>query len=260
MGLAGAGVAEQHDGFPGVDPGAGGQVARVAAGDGRAAAVEVEVLEAFDAGELGFGDPAGPAAGVPVVALGGEDLGEVGQVGQSFPGGGLGQPGGLVADGGQVQARGQRRRSRPRRRCRHAVIAAVSRRPARSARAGRRSRVRVGAGPVVAGQRAESAIDRAAARPAVAVRRASISDHVGVERARAATAASMPRPRPRGGQGAVRQQHLDQGPGAGGVARAGGGRRPRTAGGPAVNAPAALAWASAVAPGSAPGLRVRTSR
>jgi len=35
--------------------------------------------------------------------LGGEDLGEVGQVGGVFPGGDLGEAGSLVADGGQGQ-------------------------------------------------------------------------------------------------------------------------------------------------------------
>ena len=61
VGLAGAGVAEQHDGFAGVEVGAGGEVARVAGlmvGDG----VDVEVGEPFEAGEAGFVDAAGAAA------------------------------------------------------------------------------------------------------------------------------------------------------------------------------------------------------
>ena len=72
------------------------------AGDG----VGVEVGQPLEAREAGFGDAAGAAPGGAVVELGGQDLGEVGQVGGVFPGGDLGQPGGLVADGGQLELAG----------------------------------------------------------------------------------------------------------------------------------------------------------
>jgi hypothetical protein len=77
-------------------------VRELAGGDGRHG-VGAEVGQLFDARESGFGDAAGAAPGGAVVELGGEDFGEVGQVGGAFPGGDLGQPGGLVADGGQAQ-------------------------------------------------------------------------------------------------------------------------------------------------------------
>ena len=105
VGLAGAGVAEQHDGFAGVDVGAGGEVARVAGADG-GGGVDVEVGEPFEAGEVGFVDAAGAAAFGAVVDLGGEDFGEVAEVGLAFPLGDLGEPGGFGADGGQVQLAG----------------------------------------------------------------------------------------------------------------------------------------------------------
>ena len=105
VGLAGAGVAEQHDRFAGVDPGAGGEVAEGGRGDA-GHGVEVEVGQPFDAGELGFGDAAGAAAVGAVVDFGGEDFGEEREVGLPFPGGDLGEPGGFVADGGQVQFAG----------------------------------------------------------------------------------------------------------------------------------------------------------
>ena len=72
------------------------------AGDG----VCVEVGQPLDAGEAGVGDAAGAAPGGAVVEFGGEDFGEVGQVGGVVPGGDLGQPGGLVADGRQLQLAG----------------------------------------------------------------------------------------------------------------------------------------------------------
>ena len=103
--LAGAGVAEQHDGFPGVEVVPGGELAEgggLQGGDG----VDVEVGEPFQAGELGVVDAAGPATFGAVVDLGGEDFGEVGQVGLAFPVGDLGQPGRLGPHGGQVQLTG----------------------------------------------------------------------------------------------------------------------------------------------------------
>ena len=74
------------------------------AGDG----VEVEVGEAFQAGELGFVDAAGAASFGAVVDLGGEDLGQEPQVGLAFPLGDLGQAGRFGAHGGQVQFAGGR--------------------------------------------------------------------------------------------------------------------------------------------------------
>src|SRR6516162_3952800 len=53
------------------------------------------------------GDAAGPAPGGAVIQLGGQDFGEVGQVGLVFPGGDLGQAGGLVADGEQLEFAGR---------------------------------------------------------------------------------------------------------------------------------------------------------
>jgi len=71
-------------------------------GDG----VGVEVGQPLEPGEAGVGDAAGAAPGGAVVEFGGQDLGEVGQVGGMVPGGDLGEAGGLVADGGQVQLAG----------------------------------------------------------------------------------------------------------------------------------------------------------
>ena len=70
---------------------------------------EVEVGEPFDARELGLVDPPDPAAGVAVVAFGGQHLGEERLVGQPLLGRGVGQLRGLGADGGQLQGLGRRR-------------------------------------------------------------------------------------------------------------------------------------------------------
>jgi len=102
MGLAGAGLAEQHHRLAGVEVGARGQRGELGgldAGQG----VEVELAEPLESWEAGFGDPSGAAAFAAVVDLGGEDLGEEHQVGLALPGGDLGQPGCLGADGGQPQ-------------------------------------------------------------------------------------------------------------------------------------------------------------
>ena len=105
MGLAGAGVTDQHDGVAGVEVGAGGQ-----RGDGRRVDrrgdVDVEVGEAFDAREAGFVDPSGAASFGAVVDLDGEGVGEESEVG------GLGslrlggEPAGVLTDAGQVQLAG----------------------------------------------------------------------------------------------------------------------------------------------------------
>jgi hypothetical protein len=105
VGLARAAVPEQDDRLAFVQVGTCGQVCELAGGDGGDCA-GVEVGEPLEAGEAGFGDAAGAAPGGAVVEFGGEDLGEVGQVGGAFPGGDLGQPGSLVADGGQLELAG----------------------------------------------------------------------------------------------------------------------------------------------------------
>jgi len=65
-------------------------------GDG----VDVEVDEAFEAGELGLVDAPGTAPVGAVVDLSGQDLGQEPQVGLAFPGGDLREAGGFGADGG----------------------------------------------------------------------------------------------------------------------------------------------------------------
>ena len=64
-------------------------------GDG----VDVEVREAFEAGELGVVYAPGAAPVGAVVDLGGQDLGEVSQVGLAFAGGDLRQAGRFGPDG-----------------------------------------------------------------------------------------------------------------------------------------------------------------
>jgi hypothetical protein len=103
MGLAAAGVAEQHDRLAGVDPRPGGQ--RGEGGRDAGDRVGVKVGEPLDPRELRFSDPA--AAGA-VIDLRGEDLGQVGQMGLPFPDGDLGEPGGVGADGGQLELAGGR--------------------------------------------------------------------------------------------------------------------------------------------------------
>jgi hypothetical protein len=105
VGLAGAAVSEQHDRLAFVQVGTGSKAGEEGRGDGRDG-VGAEVGEPLDPREAGFGDAAGAAPGGAVIELGGQDFGEVGQVGGVFPGGDLGQPGGLVADGGQLELAG----------------------------------------------------------------------------------------------------------------------------------------------------------
>jgi hypothetical protein len=99
--LAGAGVAEQDDGFAGLEVRPGRQVRQRGGGDG--GGVEFEVGQPLEAGELRFGDAAGPSPFLAVVDLGGEDFAEVAQVGAAFADGDLGQADRFVADGRQVQ-------------------------------------------------------------------------------------------------------------------------------------------------------------
>jgi hypothetical protein len=89
----------------GVDPAAGGEGGDLGGADG-GDGVGVEVGEPLEAGEPGFGDPAGAATAVPVVELGGENLGEVAEVGVPFPGGDVGEAGGFGSDGGQAELAG----------------------------------------------------------------------------------------------------------------------------------------------------------
>ena len=64
------------------------------------AGTAVRAKAALEAGDLGFGHAADPASLEPVVDLGGEDFGEVSQVGAAFPDRDLREPDGLGADGG----------------------------------------------------------------------------------------------------------------------------------------------------------------
>ena len=105
MALAGAGVAEQHDGFAGVHVGAGGEVARVA-GAMVGTASTLKSASRLRRGNLASLMRRARRRSAAVVDLGGEDLGEVAEVGASFPDGDLGQSGGFGADGGQVQFAG----------------------------------------------------------------------------------------------------------------------------------------------------------
>jgi hypothetical protein len=108
VGLAGAGVAAQHDRVAGVEVGDGGRV------DRRGGGVEVEIGQAFQAGEAGLVDAPGAAPLGPVVQLDAQHLGEDPEIGGLRPLGLDGEPGGVVTDAGQVQfaCRGVDRRQR----------------------------------------------------------------------------------------------------------------------------------------------------
>ena len=66
------------------------------------AAGEVEVGDAFYAGEVGLGYAPLPAALGPFVNLGGQDLGQEPEIGRLGPLGLLGQPGGVGAHHGEA--------------------------------------------------------------------------------------------------------------------------------------------------------------
>ncbi len=100
--LAGAGVADQAQGFAVADPGAAGHGVDGRGGD-VGVGVEVEVVQVLGAGEAGFFDAAGAAAPVAVVAFGQQQLGEEAAVGELLAFGGVGQFGEAVADGRQPQ-------------------------------------------------------------------------------------------------------------------------------------------------------------
>ena len=252
MAFAGAGVADQNDRFAGVDPGSfaqGGQGGRVDGGGGG----QVEVLQAFDAGEAGLEQTAGPPSAVALVDLGGEHLGQIGPMSQAFFGCGVGQRPGLGAHGGQMQhptggadgglggrfAQGHggghdalpaaRRLSYPLRR----GTGRTSRAPVpmgTTGAAGRRGWMR----------RASMATTSGSTLPiANAASMASVTTAAGVRRCNSSTAinARVPAPSPRRRRASI-QNRSWTGP----------------------NAPLARAWARAVEPGMAPGLRTRISR
>ncbi len=102
MGLAGAGATEQHDWLAGVQVVPGGKMAQGGGrdtGDG----VDVELRQPFQPRELGVVDAPAAAPFGAVVAFGGQDFGEVTQVGVAFPVGYLGQAAPFGAHGGQMQ-------------------------------------------------------------------------------------------------------------------------------------------------------------
>jgi hypothetical protein len=76
-----AGVADQAQWVPGLDPVAGRQLVDDSGADGWVG-VKVEVVDALVAREGGVVDAAGGAAAVPVVAFGHHQLGEEPEVGQ----------------------------------------------------------------------------------------------------------------------------------------------------------------------------------
>lgn len=105
VGLAGAGVAEEHNGFAGVEVGARRE-GRDGGGVDRGRRVEVEVGEAFGAREVGFVDAALAAPFDAFVDLGGEDLGEEAEVALLGALGDLSEAGGIGADHGEAQFSG----------------------------------------------------------------------------------------------------------------------------------------------------------
>jgi hypothetical protein len=90
---------EQHDRLAGGHVGAGGEVGQGGRGDA-VHGVHVELGQPLEARELGLADAAGAAALAAVVDLGGEDFGEVAEVGLAFPHRDLGQPVRFGPDGG----------------------------------------------------------------------------------------------------------------------------------------------------------------
>ena len=77
------------------------------AGAMRGDGVDVEVRQSFEPRELGVVDASGAASFGAVVDLGGQDFGEVAQVGVAFPVGDLGEADRFGAHGGQVQLAGR---------------------------------------------------------------------------------------------------------------------------------------------------------
>ena len=110
VGLAGPGVTDQAERLACFHPAAAGEL--VDGGGGNVGVGgEVELVDAFVAGEPGGVHPPGRPAGVTVVALGHHQFGEKSQVGQLFPFGGGGDLTEAGTDGRQA-GRGTRRRSR----------------------------------------------------------------------------------------------------------------------------------------------------
>ena len=104
MGLAGAGVTEQHDWFAGVHVVPAGQLPEDGGRDS-GHGIDIEVRQAFQPRELGVVDAPGAAPFGAVVDLGGEDFGEVTQVGVAFPVGDLGEADRFGADVGRCNSR-----------------------------------------------------------------------------------------------------------------------------------------------------------
>jgi hypothetical protein len=100
--LACSGVADQAQRPAFADPLGGGEGVDQGRVEVRVGGV-VEFVEAFGAGEAGVVDASGPAAFVPVVALGQQQFGQEPLVGVLLTRGDLGGVGGAFADGGQAQ-------------------------------------------------------------------------------------------------------------------------------------------------------------
>jgi len=100
--FSGAGITDQAERVPGLDPGAGRELVD-RRGVHRGVGLEIELLDALVAGEAGVVDAASGAALVPVVTLGHHQFGEEPEVGQLLAlgrGRDLFEP---VADRGQPQ-------------------------------------------------------------------------------------------------------------------------------------------------------------
>ena len=204
-------------------------------------------------GKASFEQAAGPATAVAVVDLGGEHLGQIGPMGEPFFGGRVGQRCGLGAHRGQVQhpaggtdsgLGGRFAQSHGRA---HDALPTASRRriPPSAAGAGRR------------GPRCRSAPPqrRAGGRRCAGLRWPPRRGR----RCRWPAPRPWPRSPPRRACAAATAAPRST-PGCRPRRPAGGGPRSRTVHGWPPNAPAARAWARAVEPGMAPGLRTRISR
>jgi hypothetical protein len=88
VGFAGAGITQQHDGFPGVDPTAAGDGRQLHRGNARNG-VKVELREASEPWEFRFGDPPGPATITTFIDFERKDSGLETQMGLPFPDGDL---------------------------------------------------------------------------------------------------------------------------------------------------------------------------
>ncbi len=103
--LAGPGIAQQHDRLALTDPVAGCESRQSPRSD-RWRGAQIELGEALDAREAGFGDPALPSPRLPVVDFGREQFGQIRPVGDPIADGRSGKLVGLRADGRQMQDAG----------------------------------------------------------------------------------------------------------------------------------------------------------